>query len=1054
MGAHESGFGVGWIKAIPVTLKLFAEVPELTNALVDQMQYYARIEAMPRKANEHNDRFMDFLEEEGFIENKGRLGDATYGYVTTPMERAARKFMGKLRTAAIENDKQWDMVKGSIRELLVISSDELNALSPGMEFDVVEPEQLTAQGMHRAAAETISHIGHTLASKILENKPPAQPTVFAAEAIPTDHQVPHGKILNPVTAVEKMFKTAFQTLGPWWREDSQGTSTFEKWAERHGGRLRKYIVNNHPTISRFLSNVVDKFAVPTEFRALLDMGRKVIHNAGQYAFELWTNIGAFPPEVQELLHQYLKSGGKMDLASVPEDHHAVFKKYDEGLKNIMERAGNAGMLPAGLEKANITEVVRWIEERTAKLAFGLKSSGVSKRPKGEQQGAHKDTVLGVADGYHRGTVTPADGSDSYHVFVPTDATLAAVEKKYGQKIALETDAVWRDVTKDKSKTTHQMWSAFTYRDGLKRQNAADFSDALVTTVHRILHDTAVAEFANGVLAANEKHLDPETALVFKDRGALAKQVGAEKIIDKLDNPVNKELSRTPGYWVLLGNGYGNLSKHYVPATVYAAITDAHSAEALLPGYREVLNFWKKTKTAWSVPTHFNNVASSFIMAYMNDIPLSSIVEAARIYARVHTWTGQRRINLGSADPDARLWDEFSKSGALIASYATGEFGIELQKKLNALVAKTHKMDNASALFRWLHAWEQSKASMLTDAVKATGDWGVKMYEAEDNIFRMAAYLEALRRQRHAGEDVNYEKAGKFAADAMINYSIDAKYINVLRKTVMPFLAWPYRMVPMLIRTALFKPWKLATMWGVINALNALAYAVTGDDEDEERQALPEYMRGNLAFMFPTPKAIRMPWSVDDKPVFWNIANFMPLGDMMNESKTGIFGVPWPQGMMPGGPLITATEVAFGHNVFLNKPLHQPTDTMFEKVRDSLKFAWNAFSPNIPLPLNRGGEKVYDLWREKHGITGSELDWGTNMLQMVGPKMVAIDVAERQTLQAREMVRISKDFRAGISRLARDEMRYANPDYEKIQDKQAQLIEEMMKRIAKVKGEEE
>lgn len=268
---------------------------------------------------------------------------------------------------------------------------------------------------------------------------------------------------------------------------------------------------------------------------------------------------------------------------------------------------------------------------------------------------------------------------------------------------------------------------------------------------------------------------------------------------------------------------------------------------------------------------------------------------------------------------------------------------------------------------------------------------------------------------------------------------------------MPFLAWPYRMVPMLARTAMFKPWKLLTMITVVQALNTLSYAITGNDEDDEREDLPEYLRGSLFLMPGAPQALRMPFDANGNPVFWNISNFMPLGNFTDVARGGMFGLPWPQGLMPSGPLMTAAELALNHNAFTNRPIWDTTDSVPQQFGSTLKAAWQAFSPNIPLPFNRQGDIIYDMLRNKHGVAGDEMSWGPVVLGMVGPKMYAIDPNERHAQMGRQVSAIVHQYRAAMIKAARDEARYENPDFDKIAEERAATIARMLDKIRKAKN---
>lgn len=857
-------------------------------------------------------------------------------------------------------------------------------------------------------------------------------------------------LLNPVTAIEKVYRAAIELALPFYREGTEGKTKFENYYDEKAAAWTKRIIYNAPpVVSRTIAGFVDKFGVPEKILPVVDMGRRITHNAGQDAFTFWSNIKGFDEAQQKTLHEYFESGGKLSLDGLPEKTKNSVINMNTTLKDVVSRAADAGALPAALRSANITELINWIEKDTQRIAFGLKATDSFKYKNwGNEYKDNPNQKLVIGDGptYRRGevTYTDPDGKTAVRsVYVSEGTTAAQAENHFGQDINLDTKRVWRRFKEQEGKTNAKMWSAISYADGRAKMKAANYAEALTLTLHNLLHNTAVHEFAS-IYAEKNTADDP---IVFDSKEALEEHLtqtgqGAGRIVNLTKHPESIKLARTPGYWVKLGNGYGSLSGTYVPSTIYTMLADINTQTELFPHFRDVLNFWKKTKTAWSIPTHFNNIASSFVMMYMHDIRMSMLKRALDVYFEAKPWSKDAKQH--------PVLDRFDKSGALIASYNAGEFSETLASKLHAAVKQQHYVDNHQGLTQFLNTWEQVKTSVMhnpvTNKMRDAGEIGVKIYEFEDNLFRLAAFLE--------GEDrgMDQTQAGKFAADSMINYSIDARYINALRRTIMPFLSWPYRMVPMLIRTALFKPWKYAAMVSTIYALNAMAYAITGGDEDEERKKLPEYQAGRMWLLGGAPESVRM-WTHDGKPVFWNVSNFLPLGNFTQESRNGLFGLPWPQGLMPGGPISVAANLALGFDSFTGKSLHKPTDSAGDKAANTIKQAWTEFSPNMPLPYNRQGDKLSDLLREKHGISGSEVEWGWPLLNMVGPKVFELDDKERSAQIGVQQRAILGEYRRAIRKLALDENRYANPNHDKVIEQQADLIARMMKEMKRAKGEE-
>lgn len=104
-----------------------------------------------------------------------------------------------------------------------------------------------------------------------------------------------------------------------------------------------------------------------------------------------------------------------------------------------------------------------------------------------------------------------------------------------------------------------------------------------------------------------------------------------------------------------------------------------------------------------------------------------------------------------------------------------------------------------------------------------------------------------------------------ARDYTLNFFFDygeVPYgIKLLRdSSLLPFVSYTYKAIPAVLRGALTRPHRFLAVTGLMYALNAMSYAMLGDDadEEEERKYMPEYMKGFTSFG--TPKLIRLPWN--------------------------------------------------------------------------------------------------------------------------------------------------------------------------------------------------
>jgi hypothetical protein len=256
------------------------------------------------------------------------------------------------------------------------------------------------------------------------------------------------------------------------------------------------------------------------------------------------------------------------------------------------------------------------------------------------------------------------------------------------------------------------------------------------------------------------------------------------------------------------------------------------------------------------------------------------------------------------------------------------------------------------------AWAGAKAvAKQSTAGRVAGTVVTKAqdyYQAEDSVFRLAAFLKSI------DEGKSDREAGKLARKAFLDYHINAPWINAMRGTAMPFIAFAYRAIPMLAETAAKKPWKIAKYMLVAGGLNALAYAMLGTDadEDKERAFLPDEKAGRLWGI--VPKLIRMPWNRESKlrdgrtssdPVFLDVRRWIPVGDVVDygQDKTALPMIPQP--LIPGGPLIMAAEFLVNKSAFTGKELTKETDTWVEKAAKVGGHFYKGFAPNVPIPYS-------------------------------------------------------------------------------------------------------
>jgi hypothetical protein len=298
---------------------------------------------------------------------------------------------------------------------------------------------------------------------------------------------------------------------------------------------------------------------------------------------------------------------------------------------------------------------------------------------------------------------------------------------------------------------------------------------------------------------------------------------------------------------------------------------------------------------------------------------------------------------------------------------------------------------------------------------------IKLYGAEDVVFRLAAFVKARE------DGLSDHDAGKFARESFLNYEISAPWINAMRRTFWPFFSFFYRAAPMMARTAVDKPHKLIKYGLVAASLNSLAYMMLGDDGDEERERawMADEKAGRI-WGFLTPKLVRMPWNdANGNPVFLDVRRWVALGDIVDMG-TSHSAVPLPPPVIPGGPAVLFFEFMLNTAGFTGRDITLRTDDFGEKLGASADHLWKGLMPNFPgIPWTYTTQGLVNAWngRIEPGPLGQEkASMAQALLSSVGVKLgsYAPETQEYLFMQgiAAEMREIESQLRRTITGLER------------------------------------
>lgn len=501
---------------------------------------------------------------------------------------------------------------------------------------------------------------------------------------------------------------------------------------------------------------------------------------------------------------------------------------------------------------------------------------------------------------------------------------------------------WRDFTKDE-------------REAMGEIDEARF--AIAKTLHGMIHDVEVGRYLEWMAHS----------YALKEGETIPGEVveASERYRDTFK----------PGEWVRVPDTkiggtnvakYGKLAGRYLPGPVWNDLRQVVNGQFKPFGdtYAQILSMWKTAKTALSPAVHMNNVMSNFVMADWHDVGAAHVAKSLRLILAASQREGKGALGglgnqlakAGIADREAarEILNRYTDSGGDVGSWVTNEIAkdqlepllAKLEQELAATGAQSAQAEvgvmsalQNALMLRFPTAWEAFKGSKPGKAIGTEASSLIDLYQAEDDVFRLAAWLKA---KEDGATDID---AGKASRRSFLDYHINAPWIQAMRQSAWPFISFTYRAVPMLAEIAGKKPHKLMKLMMLAGALNALGGMLAGGgDDDEERKLLPEEKAGKIWGM--VPKLIRMPWNDQHgSPVYLDIRRFIPVGDVFDVG-AGQAAVPVLPGMMPGGPLVLFGEVVFNKSAFTGKPITLDTDTPMQKAEKVADHLYKAFAPNI------------------------------------------------------------------------------------------------------------
>ena len=367
--------------------------------------------------------------------------------------------------------------------------------------------------------------------------------------------------------------------------------------------------------------------------------------------------------------------------------------------------------------------------------------------------------------------------------------------------------------------------------------------------------------------------------------------------------------------------YGNLAGMYVPEEIYKDLISAtrfynQTSKGGYSYYRKANSLWKVSKTAWNPTVHTNNIVSNFVLHDLIDADFKYLPRAFKALMGYDPKKGVVRQLLGPTKEDkqmSELVNLASRSGVFEADFVTKELG----KAQDLNIAQPYKFDG--------DAWSSGSQAALNiykdlktaNPLAKLTDW----YRFEDHVFRLSVFQDRIAK-------------GFSAAEAMT-----------------PFLAYTYRIVPILSETAVVRPWKYFKYAALGYGLNKLGDIVGGGDEKAERALMQEKEKGRFMVDFMPYRKIKVPVPQigDEKPegpTYIDLTRFVPGGDIFDIGGNTLPYLPAP--VQPnfglGGEILSPL---LGFDLFTQRKLSGLGISEYEDAKTKLTDLYKGLIPNIP-----------------------------------------------------------------------------------------------------------
>lgn len=752
------------------------------------------------------------------------------------------------------------------------------------------------------------------------------------------------------------------------------TETFADWAAR---------------------GLVDNYALPKEITKYMTLAQGKANSVGNTFAEIGERALQLTTDERKLLLNILEGDIKY---SIPKPIKEISDDFRKQAKAIGQILVDHGVLSENTFKRNLDRYLKRSYEKYPQLA----AVGDELKPRGITITVMKSEYL-----------KRFKNDRAYYIGLGSDNEAI----KEIQKIRFETPEkinspeykiLESKINKENIIKNHAGWELFDITEKqFKKLNSNDSVTIRweLTKQERLaigeIEDGALAIFETGRIFNGRLARTYFYDMISKDKNFAFTKPTAEQIREfNLKQVPNTVIENTGGK-----KRFGPLSGKYLPEEIYENIARVEYNYSKTPNsfynkYKTLNGLWKVSKTAFNPTVHVNNTFTNVI--------LYDLVDGKNLTTNLIA--AYKGLTAAAKNQKSELFKLANEHGVFEADFVTNELkNISQVLKNNPYTVFGNKANDEfnNSVSAASIIWNDLKRSKfgLSNGYKFATD----LYRFEDSVFRLALFRDRL------AKGLSPVDAAMDARKSFIDYNINAPVINWARETVTPFIAYTYRIIPLLAETAIMRPWKYAKWAALGYGLNALGGYFSGGDEERERALMSEKEQGRIfGIPFMPHKNIKLPIPADtakefgfpdQKSYYIDVTRYVPGGDIFDLNSSGTMPylpAPFQANFGLAGDIIIPM---FGYDLFKKERLPGLGVSVTEDFKIGLSKTLDNLTPNIPFVP--GSYTTERMIRARKGMpspyTTEQTEFGA-LMRGLGFK---INEADIKTLSAKKALEMNK-----------------------------------------------